>query len=455
MHYILVAHGPPVDPEKPVSGGALRAHVHQMELERAGHAVTVLRRAQDTADGFVSPADLRRKVKAKRPDAILCVAAEEAWSLRGIAPLCVDLYAPRMLEAAWQGTQSEQAGIALRAVHAADEVLFSNGRQRWFWLGILGLAGWDLATPCGRVVPLSCVPAPSSRNATPSEGPPFVILGGQRWPWQDASDTLRRAVAHLGGQVECRVYGPSSGISGVREMGTVSRREWLHACSEAVAVLDRYAPHQERELALSFRQLDALAAGTPLITDSDTPIAGELNGAGWVNEPLEDALDLACGPAGKRARSRVKALAERYDSRVTEAPLLAWTPEYRVRGESVVGAGAALEGARARSIADQVRREAAEAEVLKKRAEVDDLHAQTRALCSAVEASSAAMADVAAFRRETVAVLGARLSGADATREALAREVEGLRADLGKKNAELEAMTADRDRLQRVFRWKR
>ena len=52
-------------------------------------------------------------------------------------------------------------------------------------------------------------------------------------------------------------------------------------------------------------------------------------------------------------------------------------------------------------------------------------------------------------------VLGARLSGADATREALAREVETLRADLTKKNAELEAMTADRDRLQRVFRWKR
>jgi hypothetical protein len=220
-------------------------------------------------------------------------------------------------------------------------------------------------------------------------------------------------------------------------------------------VLDRYAPHHERELALSFRQLDALTAGTPLISDSDTPLAAELGGAGWVEETLEEALDLACGSAGKRARSRVKTLAARYDSRRTEASLLAWSPAYRARGESVVGARTALEAARARSLADQIRREAAEAEVLKKRAEVDDLHAQTRALCSAVEASSAALADVAAFRRETVTVLGARLSGADATRESLAREVEGLRADLSKKNAELEAMTSDRDRLQRVFRWKR
>ena len=137
MHYILVAHGPAVDPDQPVSGGSLRAQGHEHALKRAGHTVTVLRRAQDEPGGFASPADLRRKAKAARPDAILCVAPEEAWSLRGIAPLCVDLYAPRMLEAAWQGTQSEAAGIAARAVHAADEVLFSNGRQRWFWLGIL------------------------------------------------------------------------------------------------------------------------------------------------------------------------------------------------------------------------------------------------------------------------------------------------------------------------------
>jgi hypothetical protein len=455
MHYIIVAHGPAVDPDKPVTGGALRANAHETALKQAGHDVTVLRRAQDEPKGFASPADLRRKVKAARPDAIVCVAPEEAWSLRGIAPLCVDLYAPRMLEAAWQGTQSEQAGVAVRAVHAADEVLFSNSRQRWFWLGILGLAGWDLAKPCGRVVPLSCASLPTPTQTAASSAHPFILLGGQRWPWQDASDALRRAVAHLGDRVECRVYGPSSGIPGVREMGTVSRREWLQACSEAVAVLDRYAPHHERELALSFRQLDALSAGTPLITDANTPLAAELGGAGWVEETLEAALDLACGPAGKRARSRVRAVAERYQPSVTEAPLLDWRPVQRVRGESVVEARAALEAARARSLADQLRREAAEAEVLKKRAEVNDLHAQTRALCSAVEASSAALADVAGFRREAVAVLGARLSGADATREALMREVETLRADLSKKNAELDAMTADRDRLQRVFRWKR
>lgn len=450
MTYVVVMHGPALEPERPVSGGVLRAEAHVRALRGAGHAVHVLRRAQDTPDGFRSPADLRRRVRALAPDAIVCVAPEEAPALRGIAPLCVDLYAPRLLEAAWEGLQHEQAGMTLRAIDAADEVLYSNPRQRWFHLGMLGLAGWDLAAPCGRVVPLACLP--DTAAAPERGGRPYVVMGGQRWPWQDASEALTRAVAH--GRAEVRVYGPPSGVPGVREMGMVGRRAWLAACAGAAAVLDRYAPHQERELALSFRQLDALAAGSPLIADPDTPLAAELRGgAGWVDAPLEAALDDALDGADRRGA--VAALAARYAIDVTSAPLLAWQPAERARGSSVVRAAAALAGARAEAQAAGALREAAEAEVARKRDEVDGLHAQIRALTSAVEANAAALADVAALRRETVNVLGARLAGADATRESLQRQLEEVRADRDKKAAELDAMTVERDRLQRVFRWRR
>ncbi len=457
MKIVVVAHGPPVDLDQPVSGGALRASVHVNALEGAGHEVVVMRRAQDAPGGFTSPRDLRRKVSAARPDAVLCVAVEEAGALRGIAPLCVDLYAPRLLEAAWQGTQSEQAGVALRAVHAADEVLFSNPRQRWFWLGILGLAGWDLAQPCGRVVPLACLPGPGRT----SPALPYVLMAGPRWPWQDGSVALAEAVRAAGGRAEVRVYGAPSGVAGVREMGMVSRREWLEACAGAGAMLDRYAPHQERELAMSFRQMDALAAGSPLISDADTPLGEQLRrGAGWVDgtiaEAVEAALSCASGaPALSSDRSAaVQALAATYAPAVTEAPLLAWVPTARARGESVVGAGARVAAATARALTAEGLQAAAVAEVASKRAEVEALHGQVRALVSAVESSAAAVADVAAFRRETVGVLGARLAGADATREQLAQHVERLRADLDKKNAEIDALTAERDRLQRVFRWR-
>ena len=61
------------------------------------------------------------------------------------------------------------------------------------------------------------------------------------------------------------------------------------------------------------------------------------------------------------------------------------------------------------------------------------------------------MADVAAFRKETVQVLGTRLSSESATAEHLRRELEITRADLDKKNQELAALSTERDRLGRAF----
>ena len=239
-------------------------------------------------------------------------------------------------------------------------------------------------------------------------------------------------------------------------MGMVGRREWLTACAGSVAVLDRYVRHHEREMALSFRQMDALAAGAPLISDPDTPLAQDLRqaGAGWVDEPLDIAIHAAL-KGGKGVRGGVRRLAAEFTGEHASRELLAWVPGARERGPSVLNAARGLAAARAQAEVDRAARRGAEAEVSAKRAEVDALHQQIRALTSAVEATSAAVADVAAFRRETVAVLGARLSGVEATREQLLREVETLHADLQKKNAELAALASERDRLLNVFRWRR
>ncbi len=454
MKYLLVAHGPTPDLDHPVSGGALRAMAHERALRGAGHEVVVLRRAQDAPDGFASPGDLRRRAVAVRPDAILCVAPEEAGALRDLAPLCVDLYAPRLLEAAFEGLQSEAAGVALNAVHAADEVLFTNERQRWFWLGILGLAGWDLTGKCGRIVPLACMGWPQVSRATVKAAKgerPYFVAVGPRWPWQDPRAGIAEAVEACGKRAEVRVYGPASGVPGAREMGTVSRREWMTALAGALGLIDRYARNTEREVALSFRQTDAIDAETMILTDEFTAVADFPAPYCYLRQEslrLDVERMIKHGPLASGTVKEELSLAS------TSAGLLAWVPARRERGESVVDAAAGLSAARVRADAETVLRTAAEAEVDAKRAEVADLHAQVRALVSAVEASSAAIADVAAFRRETVTVLGARLSGAEAGREQLLREVEGLRADVEKKNAELSALAADRGRLQRVFRWR-
>lgn len=440
MRVLLVFHG---RLDEPATGGGLRASVHAGALAGAGHSVVPLGRAQDGPGGFRSPGDLRRLARAAAPDWILCVAPEDAPALAGIAPLVVDLYAPRVLEGAFEGLQREEAGRALRAVHAADEVLFSNPRQRWFWLGILGVCGWDLSAPAGLVVPLAALPGPA--RTPPAR--PRLLIGGQPWPWQDATATLRRAVEVLGDRGEVVSYGLPA-LPGVSAHPTVPRAEWRAACAGATAALDRYAPNPERSLAMSFRQMDYLGCGLPLITDADTPLADAVRetGAGWVDEPLEAAIEAAISSPRDGA-----ALAARFHPDRTEAALLAWQPRTRRRAWTLLAAGARLAGAEARAGAERARREAAEAEVAAKRAEIDALNAQVRALASSVEALSAAMADVAGLRRETVAVLGTRLAGRTASEEHLRRELEITRADLEKKNTELRAAQEERDRVGKAL----
>jgi hypothetical protein len=454
MRVLVVHHGPLPSPGAPVTGGARRAAVHADALRGAGHDVWTLARAQDDAPsgaepragvlpGFRSPGDLRRLAEAAAPDFIVCVAPEEAPALAPVAPLVVDLYAPRLLEAAFEGLQREEAGRALAAIEAADEVLFSNPRQRWLWTGLLGAGGWDLAQPAGLLVPLAALPGPARAAAAR----PTFVMGGRPWPWQDPTDTLRRAVAAVGDRADVVSVGLPA-VPGVDARPATSLDAWLALLAGATAALDRYAPNPERALALSFRQMDYLGAGMPLITDADTPLADGVRQtrAGWVDEPLEEALLAAISAPRSSA-----ALAARYAPALTEAALLAWAPRRRERPWTFLGRGARLSGAEARAGRDRAIREAAEAELARKRLEADGLHAQLRALSSSVEALSAAMLDVAGFRRETLAVLGTRLSSEAAGAEHLQRELAIAHADLEKKNQELARLQQERDRLGRAF----
>ena len=446
MRILVVHHGRLPEGAEPTTGGAIRAAQHVTALAAGGHDGVTLARAQDGPGGFTGPRHLRALAGKARPDWILCVAPEEAPALAGLAPLVVDLYAPRLLEAAWEGQQEDEARRALLAVDAADEVLFSNPRQRWFWLGVLGLAGWDLQRSPGRVVPLATSPAPAARRPRK----PRVIVGGHPWPWQDARDVLARAVAHLGKRASVVSYGLPA-IEGVESHPVVPRAEWQAALAGATVALDRYSPHVERKLALSFRQLDYLSAGLPLITDADTPIADGVrrHRAGWADETLEVALDAALAEdrgAGARA------LAAEYAPERAASALLAWVPSARTRDWSAVRWSKEAARAIAKGEADRVRREAAEAEVVRKRAEVDALVGQLRALTASVEQLAAAQAGIAGFRRETVQVLGTRLAGQTEEAEALRRELAIARAEADKKELELGQLRGERDRLGGVLR---
>jgi hypothetical protein len=234
VRYLVVHHGPLPRAEAPTTGGALRAAQLVTALRGAGHEVVTLARAQDEPGGFTGAAHLRARAARARPEAVICVAPEEAPALAGLAPLVVDLYAPRLLEGAWEGQQEDEARRLLLAVDAADELLFSNPRQRWFTLGVLGLAGWDLQADPGLVVPLATSPAPKAERPRT----PRVVVGGHPWPWQDAREALARAVAHLRGRAQVVSYGLPA-VEGVEAHGIVPRAEWQAALAGATVALDR------------------------------------------------------------------------------------------------------------------------------------------------------------------------------------------------------------------------
>ena len=481
MRVLLVQHGRLPSPTRPGSGGAQRAHHHAEALRAAGHEVIVLTRAQDDEDGgpltFHSHRHLRELAIRLAPDRVLCVQPEEAPALAGVAPLCVDLYAPRLLEAAFQGETAAEAVHTMRALAAADHVLFSNPRQRHFTLGLMALAGWDTREPVGDVVPLVAPEGPPRLPTTPEEEPVFV-LGGVPWPWQDPTPALRRAVAALDrvGFGRIIVYGgrPAVGDADIIHLaaevppgprlhyaGPTPLGELLLAYAGARAALDWFRPNPERELAMSFRQADYLGCGLPVITGADHALSDTLRaaGAGWVVNDLDAfeaaVIEAATDPAAAATRGlAARHLAQTQLSRdVAEAPLLRWVTDAKPRHRAPMPLPeaatlvAALGEARAQAHAANEAQAKAEAEVAHKRVENALLTEQVQALTGVVTRLSRAVDEVAGFRREAVTVLGARASGAEGEAEALSRQIEEQRADLLKKDAEIRAARREQDRL--------
>ena len=468
MRVLVVFHGWLPRGDRPASGGALRAWHHGEALRAAGHEVLYVTRDQDAVEGgppvFASPRQLRTYAQAVQPDRILVVQPEEAPHLAGLGvPLCVDLYAPRLLEAAFQGGVAAEAVHTLRALAAGDEFLFSNPRQRWFYLGLLALAGLDVREVSGRVVPLVAPEGPKRRKPRTLT----LVMGGVG---------LRRAVACLEklGRGKVIVFGgrPAVGDAEVVDLpsrvpasrhlvyaGSVPWDGLLRAYAGASAALDVMAPNPEREVSLAFRHVDYLGCGLPLITGRHHALAPEVEaaGAGWLvdGDPTEAIEALAEDPAeGRRRGEAARELARtRYARDTCEAPLLDWIEHAEVRehGPAPLPDAAELAGRLSESAAEQRRLsdllERATAEVAEKRTELAGATGQVQELISTARRLSDAVSDVAQFRTETTRVLGAERDASREEARSLAEQLADLRAQVAKKTSEVRTTSRARDKV--------
>ena len=432
---------------------------------------------------FTESHELHDVIRKVDPDVVLLEAMEEARRLPdGRFAVVLDAFAPRVLEQQFQsGADQREAILVLDALQRADHFIYSNERQKYFHLPLLALAGVDCTQNAGDVVRISCPP-----DLPPVQKPrdPIFVAGGVFWPWADLSTGLGSLLSilearstgniHLyGGEYALR--SDTTEYTDPRETlprdharlqfkGMVPVDELWDDYRNATVAFDLMAPNPEREINLSFRQIDYLRCGLPIITAPRQVIAADLleYGAGWTIEPGDtealralvdrlidnpDEVAVASAAAQKLAR-------ERYAWDVTTAPLDAFIrqPRRRQSRETVVGRIARTqadlwdEHRAAKRLRDKVLD--LQDELEKKSEEVGQVNARMRELITSVDRLSGSLQEVSRFKSDTLRYLHEEQ---DATVKDVAeaeRELERRALDLRKKQGALDKAHSEIDKLK-------
>ncbi len=366
----------------------------------------------------------------------------------------------------------------VEALSRADYFLVTTDRQKHFYLGAMALSGVDCREDRIAVVPIAAV---ADAGGVPMAEDPAFVSGGVAWPWQDSSWALERVAARLDadgrgtlhlwrGAYPLKAEGdeipPAPVPNGPRvvvhplldhpEMCTLIARSWC--------VVDVTARNLEREMALSFRQVDALACGTPLVIGAHQPLAAWIADydAGWVVSHGDDAgfdlvLEQVIGDAelvaAKKRRARQLA-EERFAPAHALAPFVEIAREpARRHGHVTLVTALAQRSEQAGELETQLaetrhRLQDLESDIAKKDQENAELTAQVRGLMDAVGKLSTSLEAAARGQENAILVAAEREDAAGADLVALQRDLAASRRDVVKKSLELEKCLTQRDALE-------
>ena len=436
---------------------------------------------------FTETHEVHEIVRRVDPDVVVVEAIEEARRLpEGRFAVVIDLFAPRILEQQFQGHTDEREAVrVLDALQRGDWFLFSNERQKYFHLPLLALAGVDCTRTVGDVVPISCPP-----ELPTFEKPdrPLIVAGGVFWPWADLGPGLQTLLSILDARGDGRIqlYGGHYGItSETREYkdprdalpqdhprldfrGMVPIDRLWQDYRQASFAFDLMVPNPERELNLSFRQIDYLRCGLPIVTAPGQVIAADLlqYGAGWVVDPLdaraqkkliEDLLDhpekVARASAGAQRLAK-----DRFAWDRTISPLDAFCqrPLRRSKQETITSKMARTqadlwedheENKRLREGLSRLHED-----VDKKDDEIRRQDERIRGLLTNLDRLSASITEVSHFKSATIAYLHETEDASLRDAAELRLELERKELDLTKKNEALDAARRDLARVQEGLR---
>lgn len=339
MKIIIFTHGVFLDTARVAAGNSVRAYYLAKGLAHHGHAVTHLfPRALEkySSDKAEQPEPGIRVVSySGRAELAQCIAQEKAdlllvgyWELLEElpdnleVPLMLDVVAPRVLEAMFQSERDVGAEVqhTLQLYRKVDRFLVGTERQRHFLLPWLIMAGFD----CRYTVPIDVVPistAPGLPQVGKAADAPWrFVSGGVSWPWRrtevwfDAVVHTLRAMPEKNGKFVLfagkYVYSGGDGVPAASgevpgDMGDAGDVVQLHgllgygamqhylveACDIGIELADR---NVEREYSQSFRAMEFLRAGLPLMCNNYLEIAALVvqYDAGWVVRSPDEIPDL-------------------------------------------------------------------------------------------------------------------------------------------------------------------
>ncbi len=375
MHILLITQEPPLSADAIATGNAIRTAQLAGALRRAGHTITQtwLESFKDGKDGrhadaFRSRDELKAAIVRQQPDAIL-VAFWELLELLPFdlpQPVILDFVAPRPLELLYEhpGRVRTELNRLQANLPKCDVLLTGNQSQRdLLWFTLLQ-SGFDLRT-CNPVlvVPLSAEPAGRPESDPVVKGW-TLVSGGVHWPWRN-SDDYWKAIQNMqsdaefsaprlvlfGGPYRWQEKVPQNDrpgaepAAGDKDGAVVSNSDEYD--TQGLAPYSRFSRfllesahiglevaqiNIERTYSQSFRSLEFLRHGLPLICNDYLPIARLVRQyeAGWTVNGPDEIAGLLRGimqqPREWQARSEnaLRLVEEVLNPDKTVRPLLEW-----------------------------------------------------------------------------------------------------------------------------------
>jgi glycosyltransferase involved in cell wall biosynthesis len=355
MLILLITQEPPLTSDAVATGNAIRTAQLEGALSRAGHDITQTwldRQDGSHPDAFHNRDELQATITSRNPDAILVAY----WELLDLLPfelqqpVILDFVAPRPLEELYE--HPEQVGSELkrlqRYLSKCDLLLTGNDAQRdLLWLTLLQ-AGFDLrGSEPVLVVPLAAEPAGRPESDPMSSGW-TLVSGGVHWPWRkseaywqaiqgmedDAESEAPRLVL-FGGQYRWQEEPPQQSQSTptyqTQELSPYSHFSRFLLESAHIG-LEVAQSNIERKYSQSFRSLEFLRHGLPLICNDYLPIAALVKqyDAGWTVEGPEEVTgllrEIMKDPEEwkRRSENALRLVAEVLNPDIAARPLLDW-----------------------------------------------------------------------------------------------------------------------------------